>query len=216
VKGPKAELKSPGKRDKTGSGEQDAVFLIVGLGNPGSEYERTRHNVGFMVAEHFRRVHDLGRLRRRYHGRWCEGRVQGRELALLMPWTFMNNSGVAVAAAAGRKHIRTDDIVVIHDDMDFPFGAVRARAGGGSGGHRGLESIIKVLGSDLFSRVRVGIGRPDNPFVDPREWVLSKLEAADNELGDVIERAADCVEIIVTEGIQAAMNTFNRKDQEEI
>jgi PTH1 family peptidyl-tRNA hydrolase len=206
---PKAKLR---KSPKKGSIEQETVFLIVGLGNPGSEHERARHNAGFMVAEQFRREQDL---RRRYHGRWCEGRVQGRELALLMPETFMNNSGIAVAAAAGRKHIRPEEIIVIHDDMDFPFGAVRARAGGGSGGHRGLQSIIEVLGSDLFCRVRVGIGRPDNPFIDPRDWVLSSFEATDDELGAVIGLAADCVEVIIVEGIQEAMNRFNRKDQEE-
>ena len=191
------------------------MFLIVGLGNPGSEYRGTRHNAGFMAAERFIARHDLGRTRRRYQGRWCEGRAAGHPVAVLMPQTFMNNSGASVREASERKHISFEDIIVIHDDMDFPFGTVRARSGGGSGGHKGLESIAARLGSGDFNRVRIGIGRPENPEVEASDWVLSPLEVADDHLTRVLDTAADCVETFIRDGIEAAMNRFNRKEAEE-
>ncbi len=191
------------------------MFLIVGLGNPGSEYEGTRHNAGFMVARHFLRTRELGRTRRRYHGRWSEGTVRRRAVAVLLPLTYMNLSGQAVATAASRKHIPPEKMIVIHDDMDFPFGTVRARSGGGLGGHKGLESIAAALASTDFNRVRVGIGRPEDPSADPKDWVLSRLDVSEAELMPVLDTACDCAEAIVTEGIEAAMNRFNQREQEE-
>lgn len=192
------------------------MHLIVGLGNPGSEYEGTRHNAGFMAADRFRVTRELGRTRRRYQGRWCEGRVCGRDVALLMPHTYMNNSGEAVRAAAVRKHISPEEIIVIHDDMDFPFGTVRVRAGGGTGGHKGLESIAALLGTTGFARVRIGIGRPENPFIAARDWVLSDMGVSGDELAAVLDTAADCVEAIIIDGMEAAMTRFNRRNDDKV
>ncbi|MHB9111710.1 MAG: aminoacyl-tRNA hydrolase [Thermoleophilia bacterium] len=186
--------------------------MVVGLGNPGDEYERTRHNAGFMVADRLIRKHGLKRPRRRYEGRWVEGEIDARSAAVLMPQTYMNSSGDAVSLAAKRKHIPTERIVVIHDEVDFPFGVVRAKQGGGHGGHNGLKSIVSRLGTDGFSRVRVGIGRPDDREAETREWVLTPFEVSEDELGAVLDRAVECVEMIISEGIEAAMGEFNRRD----
>ncbi|MDO8736107.1 MAG: aminoacyl-tRNA hydrolase [Thermoleophilia bacterium] len=185
--------------------------MVVGLGNPGDEYRTTRHNAGFMAADRLIRKHGLKRPRRRYEGRWVEGEIDGISAAVMMPQTYMNSSGDAVSLAAKRKHIPTDRIVVIHDDVDFPFGVVRAKLGGGHGGHNGLKSIASRLGSDGFCRVRVGIGRPDDPQAETRDWVLTPFEAADEELSAVLDRAVECVEMILTDGIEAAMGEFNRR-----
>lgn len=190
-------------------------LMVVGLGNPGDEYRSTRHNAGFMVAERLIKAHGLKRPRRRYEGRWVEGEVAGRDIALLMPQTYMNSSGDAVTLAAKRKHIPTDQIVVIHDDVDFPFGVVRAKQGGGHGGHNGLKSIVKRLGSDGFSRVRVGIGRPEDTDTETRDWVLTPFEESEEELGAALDRAVECVEMIISEGIEAAMGECNRRDGEK-
>lgn len=190
------------------------MYLIVGLGNPGNEYAGTRHNAGYMAIERLRQTRDLGRARSRYHGRWCEGRIGGRAVALLTPRTFMNNSGEAVAAAAQHKHISPENIVIIHDEMDFPFGIVRAKGGGGLGGHKGLESIAARLGTRDFNRVRIGIGRPDNPFIESSDWVLGQLGKTEGELLPVLDAAADCAETIVIDGIEAAMNVFNQRNTE--
>ncbi|MBI5869910.1 MAG: aminoacyl-tRNA hydrolase [Actinobacteria bacterium] len=189
--------------------------MVVGLGNPGDEYRTTRHNAGFMVADRLIRRHGLKRPRRRYEGRWVEGEIDGRTVAVLMPQTYMNSSGDAVSLAAKRKHIPTERIVVIHDDVDFPFGIVRAKHGGGHGGHNGLKSIVKRLGSDGFSRVRVGIGRPEGADAETRDWVLTPFDEPEDELGATLDRAAECVEAIITGGIEVAMGRFNRREEDD-
>lgn len=187
-------------------------FLVAGLGNPGPEYEGTRHNTGFMVATRLMKRHEMGRTRNRYGGRWCEGTVLGVNLAVILPMTYMNRSGEAVASAARHKHIEPVNIIVIHDDMDFPFGSVRVKQGGGTGGHNGLSSIVAELGTDVFNRVRIGIGRPDNTNMPARDWVLSRLRETDIELLPVLDTAVDCIETIITDGIEAAMNRFNQRE----
>lgn len=192
----------------------DKLILVAGLGNPGEEYAATRHNSGFMVAGRFIQRHGMARPRRRYGGRWIEGEALGHPVAVLMPQTFMNLSGDSVAEAARKKHLRPENIIVIHDDLDFPFGLVRCRRGGGTGGHNGLQSVIMQLGSDGFNRVRVGIGRPGDPSIDPRDWVLSPFEQSQEELSPVIDVAVDCVDTIIAEGIEAAMRRFNRREED--
>ena len=167
-----------------------------------------------MTVERLVRDNGLGRPRRRYEGRYVEGQIAGRQAAILMPQTYMNSSGDAVALAARRKHIPTESIIVIHDDMDFPFGIVRAKQGGGHGGHNGVKSIIRELGSDDFCRVRVGIGRPEDPGEDPREWVLTPLDVSEESLHEVIGLAAACAEVIAGSGIEAAMRRFNQRENE--
>jgi PTH1 family peptidyl-tRNA hydrolase len=167
----------------------------VGLGNPGRSYERTRHNVGYLVADE---------LARRHGGSWrrkkkTEAAPVGLEDATLVkPTTFMNNSGSALAG------YRAEDLIVVHDDLDLEAGTVRVKVGGGAGGHNGLRSIIEHLGPE-FVRVRVGIGRPPMG-VTVTDYVLSRMDAA---VRDAVSRAADAVEAVVEEGPEAAMNRFN-------
>ena len=190
-----------------------ATILVVGLGNPGEQYEHTRHNIGFMVVRRFMQVLKTSKSRRRYGGRWREGELGSRQVATLLPQTFMNRSGDAVQLAASSKHIQPEDIIVVHDDMDFPFGTVRTRKDGGSGGHRGLDSITRKLGTADYVRVRVGIGRPEDTGTDVRGWVLSPFEQGQEELQPVIDTATACIESIISDGIEAAMNRFNRREE---
>ncbi len=165
-----------------------------------------------MVAERLVRAFGMSRPRRRYEGRWVEGEIAGHPAAVLMPQTYMNNSGDAVSLAARRKNFPTGRIIVIHDDMDFPFGVVRVKNGGGHGGHNGLKSIVARLGDDRFIRVRVGVGRPHEFDAGSRDWVLSDFDVPGDELEAVLDRAAICVETIITAGIEAAMTVFNQRE----
>jgi PTH1 family peptidyl-tRNA hydrolase len=190
------------------------AFLVAGLGNPGEEYANTRHNVGFMAVNRFIAAHQLSKQRRRYGGRWREGDIDGLGVATLMPQTYMNRSGEAVQLAASRKHIQPENIIIIHDDMDFPFGTIRVRQGGGSGGHNGLDSVTRKLGTSDYIRVRIGIGRPGDEEIDVRDWVLSAfVDDEEEQLLEVIDSAAECIQVIIKEGIEAAMNRFNRRDE---
>jgi PTH1 family peptidyl-tRNA hydrolase len=192
------------------------MFLVVGLGNPGEEYARTRHNAGFWVVERLCHRHGAGRRRRRYRGRYLEVEVAGHAAILFFPLTYMNRSGEAVAEAAVSKHIPLENIIVVHDDLDFPFGDVRVKKGGGTGGHKGLESIVASLGATGFNRVRVGIGRPESPGESPRDYVLSPFDASEEALAAVLDTAADCVEAIISEGVEAAMARFNRREERQV
>jgi len=140
--------------------DADPVYLIVALGNPGPEYQFHRHNVGFMVGEELRRRHGLARLRSRFRGLAGEGAMAGRRVVLLLPMTFMNLSGEAAAQAVRKHRIPVERILVIHDEVELPFGDVRLKEGQGLGGHNGLRSLEQHLGSRDFWRVRVGVGRP--------------------------------------------------------
>jgi PTH1 family peptidyl-tRNA hydrolase len=171
--------------------------VVVGLGNPGRSYERTRHNVGYLVADELARRH-AGSWRKRKKAEAAPITLGLAEATLLKPTTFMNNSGSAVSDYGPK------DLVVIHDDLDLEAGTVRVKAGGGAGGHNGLRSIIGRLGND-FVRVRIGIGRPP-PGVGVTDYVLSRM---DSSVRDAIPTAADAVEFVLEHGPEAAMNRFN-------
>ena len=171
--------------------------LVVGLGNPGRSYERTRHNVGALVADELARRHG-GSWRKKKKTEAAPVSLGSREVTLLKPTTFMNNSGAALAGYGD------EDLILVHDDLDLPPGDVRVKAGGGAGGHNGLRSVIQRLGPD-FVRVRVGIGRPQVGMT-VTDYVLSKMDAT---VRDAIPRAADAVEAVVGDGPEAAMNRFN-------
>ncbi|MGC8862556.1 MAG: aminoacyl-tRNA hydrolase [Armatimonadota bacterium] len=181
--------------------------LIVGLGNPGPRYAHTRHNVGFDVLDIFARrrgIRILGRQDNALVGR-CEH--AGEEILLAKPKTFMNNSGSAVGAIARRYRLQPGDILVVYDDIDLPLGKLRIRMRGSSGGHKGVNSIIQALGSSDFPRIRVGIGRSG----DAIDYVLSRFTRREREIIDpALQSAADALEVILDEGIEAAMNKFNR------
>jgi len=184
--------------------------LVVGLGNPGPKYANTRHNLGFMVVDALhRRAAGLG-WQEKFQGVTARVDLAGTPVLLLKPLTFMNLSGRSVARASTFFRIPLDGIVVVHDDLDLAFGAIRVKIGGGNGGHKGLASCTADLGGPGFIRVRIGIGRP--PHGDAADYVLqsfSKIEAA--ELGDIVDRAADAIQAIILDGTVKAMNAFNKK-----
>ncbi|NPV53758.1 MAG: aminoacyl-tRNA hydrolase [Firmicutes bacterium] len=183
--------------------------LIVGLGNPGSSYEGSRHNVGFMVADAIGRDLGIAFTERRYYALVGSGLLAGETLILAKPLTYMNRSGVAVRALLDGHGLGACDLVVIHDDMDLAPGRIRVRPGGSSGGHNGMKSIIEGLGADRFPRVRIGIGRPA-PSQDPAEYVLGWFTKEELEVvTGAIQRAAEAVKVIVTRGVADAMNEFN-------
>ncbi|HWF33054.1 MAG TPA: aminoacyl-tRNA hydrolase [Solirubrobacteraceae bacterium] len=179
---------------------------MVGLGNPGQEYARTRHNVGFMVAEELVRRWDLGRAKDKFRGRLVEGRAGGPSavgqspgarprVAVLCPQTYMNDAGRSVGPARGSYKLALDRVLVVHDEIDLPFGEMRVRTGGGLAGHNGLKSIKRELGSADFARVRVGVGRPNSS--DPEivsAHVLGRFRESAKEVEELVARAADEVE----------------------
>jgi peptidyl-tRNA hydrolase, PTH1 family len=183
-------------------------FLVAGLGNPGREYERTRHNVGWMVADELARRHG-GSWRGKFSGRLAEVRMDGARVALLKPETYMNESGRAVAPALRFYKLDPAALLVVHDEGDFDLGRLQARSGGGLAGHNGLRSIAQLLGTQDFLRLRVGVGRPGRG--DRRSlsnFVLSNFEPED-EPEAVVARAAEAVETIVREGLEVAQQRFN-------
>lgn len=186
---------------------------MVGLGNPGPRYVATRHNIGFRVLECFGQRHRISLLGRRFFGRYGSGRVGNLEVGLLAPQTFMNRSGQAVAAAL-RALPELDpaaDLLVIYDDLDLPLGRIRLRRSGGVGGHRGMADIVDALTTRDFARLRFGIGRPI-PDRDVVEYVLSPFHAEEEEsLRERVATAARAVETALLEGMEAAMDRFNRE-----
>jgi PTH1 family peptidyl-tRNA hydrolase len=190
----------------------DESWLVVGLGNPGKEYARNRHNVGFLVADLLagRMGAKFGRHRRAV-AEVAEGRLGygGPKVVLAKPLTYMNLSGGPAAALAQFYKVPLGQIIAVHDELDIGYGQVRAKLGGGEGGHNGLRSMSKSLGGKEYARVRFGIGRPPGRQ-DPADYVLSDFSAAERkELEFLVDRAADVVEAIITDGIEAAQNRYN-------
>jgi PTH1 family peptidyl-tRNA hydrolase len=184
-------------------------WLIVGLGNPGTEYTGTPHNVGFEVAERLRQRWDLGKPKARYRGLFSEGRtgpggVGGDRVAILMPQTYMNDAGRSVGPARGELRVELDRLLVLHDEIDLPFGDIRVRLGGGLAGHNGLKSLKAALGSADFHRVRIGVGRP--PTTDPdlvAAYVLGKFRQPRDEVEALIDDAADAAERVLDADLQS-------------
>ena len=186
------------------------ALLVAGLGNPGREYEPTRHNVGFMVCDELARRHG-GTFRSKFSGELGELRLDGERVSLLKPQTYMNESGRSVGAAARFFKVSPERLLVVHDEVDLEAGRLQARAGGGLAGHNGLRSIAQHLGTQEFLRLRVGVGRPERG--DPRpvaDFLLSPF-AADVDVEALVARAADCVETIVREGLEEAQRRFNER-----
>lgn len=193
-----------------GRGERASTLdlLVVGLGNPGREYERTRHNAGWLVVDELARRHG-GSWRSKFSGSLAEVRLGEKRLALLKPETYMNESGRSVSAAARFFKVPAESILVAHDDVDLEPGRLQARRGGGLAGHNGLRSLAQDLGTQDFLRLRIGVGRPGRG--DPRpvaDWVLSPF-ASEEDVEALVARAADAAEVIANEGLEAAQAKFN-------
>src|SRR5919201_3123220 len=183
-------------------------LLVVGLGNPGREYVRNRHNVGHMVVDELARRHD-GSWRGKFSGRLADVRIDGHRVALLKPETYMNESGRAVSAAARFYKLAPESILVVHDDGDLDPGRLQVRRGGGLAGHNGLRSVAQHLGTPEFVRLRVGVGRPERG--DPRplaDFVLSNFEPHE-DAESIVARAADAVESLDAEGLERTQQKFN-------
>jgi peptidyl-tRNA hydrolase, PTH1 family len=185
-------------------------LLVAGLGNPGREYARNRHNVGWLVVDELARRHD-GAWRAKFNGQLAEIRIDGHKVALLKPETFMNDSGRAVQAAVTFFKLDPDAVLVVHDDGDLALGRLQARLGGGSAGHNGLRSIAQHLGTPDFMRLRVGVGRPERG--DQRklaDFVLADFRPEDDP-DRLVRAAADAVETLDAEGLEAAQRAINGK-----
>ena len=190
--------------------------LIVGLGNPGIEYQYTYHNLGFLTVDVLANEQNVAVSNR--HCKALTGRILiGSEPILLAkPETFMNLSGLAVRELVSNYEVEPgSDLIVIHDELDLPFGAVRIKQRGGSAGHNGLESILAALGTDEFLRIRIGIA-PERKVGDGAKYVLSEIKRSEEKvIGEALDSAAEAAKAIVAEGPQAAMNRFNRREKEE-
>ena len=186
-----------------------ADLLVVGLGNPGDEYAHTRHNVGADTVELLAKRHGATLMKGKERARADHVRIGGKLVALAVPLTYMNDSGAAVVALARRYGVEPEHVVIVHDELDLPVAALKLKAGGGLAGHNGLKSVKNHLHSDEFLRVRIGVGKPVSKEhgVDHVLKKFSKRERT--EIDVTIEHAADAVELIVTDGIEPAMNRYN-------
>jgi peptidyl-tRNA hydrolase, PTH1 family len=184
-------------------------WLIVGLGNPGPEYARNRHNLGFLVADELAERLRARFKRDRSRAQVATGRLAGQAVILAKPMTFMNVSGRPVAALRGFYKVPGDRILVIHDELDIPFDTIRLKLGGGDNGHNGLRSVTAALGSRDYYRIRIGIGRPPGRM-DPADFVLRDFSAAEREaLPVLLSRSADAAEVLLARGLAAAQNEYH-------
>jgi len=191
------------------------MHLVVGLGNPGEQYQDNRHNLGFMVVDDLMARARCPAARAKFGAEIAEGTLAGARVLFCKPMEFMNVSGQAVARVAGFWKVPVADIVVVHDELDLPFGRLKLGAGGGAGGHNGIRSLASSLGDPGFARVRVGVGRP-GAGRDAADYVLEDFSRAEaKDLPDLRTLAADAVEAIVKQGLPAAMNRFNGKAQDK-
>ncbi len=184
--------------------------VVLGLGNPGKKHQRTRHNLGFLVVDRVASGNRIAIKKKRYDSLIGDWQTNEEKILLVKPQTYMNHSGEVVKHLFRSFPVAVQDLVVIHDDLDLPFGRIRIRPRGGAGGHRGVLSILESLGEEGFFRVRVGIGRPP-PGVDPTDFVLDRFSPQEiSQLDEVVSKAADAVECLLEEGSRRAMEKFNR------
>jgi peptidyl-tRNA hydrolase, PTH1 family len=189
---------------------RSSVLCIAGLGNPGTRFEATPHNVGFWVADTLARRYDI-RMKSEGENLVGSGRIGSQSVLLIKPQTFMNLSGQGIAATLRFRKLSARDLVVVYDELDLPWTALRIKVGGSAAGHNGVKSMIGSLKTDLFTRVRVGI-RPNHPVSDAAKYVLAPLEReleVDKE--EVVSYTADAIEVLVAEGAEKAMAKFNRR-----
>jgi PTH1 family peptidyl-tRNA hydrolase len=199
-----------GTGSSAGGGEKSR-WVVAGLGNPGAEYARSRHNVGYRVAEALAREAGVELKTRKFKGLLAEARIAGEPVIIVKPLTYYNLSGECVAAVLGYFKVPPNRLIVVHDDLDLEPGRLRLKQGGGDAGNRGVRSIAATLGSPDFIRVRVGIGRP-RPGAESKEHVLAPMSPREiEEFEAAIARAREAVEAIIHEGLERAMNRYNQR-----
>jgi len=186
-------------------------LLLVGLGNPGKEYEKTRHNVGFLALDELAQRKNIPLTRLRHRALTGSTQIGDHRVLLMKPVTYMNLSGEAVGEAVRFYKLTPQQIVVISDDTDLPVGKLRLRRQGSAGGHNGLKSIIQHLGTDAFPRIKIGVGKKPHPDYDMADWVLGKFTGSDvAAIQDAISRAADAAQLLLTHGMDEAMSQYNK------
>jgi PTH1 family peptidyl-tRNA hydrolase len=184
-------------------------WLVAGLGNPGPSYAGNRHNAGYLTADVLAARAGVRFRAGKFRAATAEGRVAGFGVIIVKPLTFMNDSGIAVAGVSGYHRLDSEHVVAVHDELDLPFGTIRLKRGGGDNGHNGLRSVTAHLGTRDYYRVRIGIGRPPGRM-DPAAYVLRDFSATERkELPFLLDRAADAVEVLLTDGLTAAQNAFH-------
>ncbi len=194
---------------------QNLPYLVIGLGNPGREYRETRHNIGFMVIDQLCKVLGISMTRMQSRALVALGTLEGQKIILAKPQTFMNLSGQAVGGLVHFYKVPLDHLIIAHDDIDLPLGTLRLRPGGGSAGQKGMESIIQQLGTQNFSRLRLGVGRPPGQK-EAANYVLQSFSRSEQELVDlVLERATAAVRTFIRDGLNTAMNQYNGNLQEK-
>lgn len=185
-------------------------YIIAGLGNPGAKYEMTRHNAGFLAIDMLAMKQNKEIKRLKFHALTCDAEIEGKKCLLMKPQTFMNNSGEAIGEAAGFYKIPPQNVIVLSDDISLDVGKIRIRRKGSAGGHNGLKSIIAHLGSDDFPRVKIGVGKKPNAYVDLADWVLGRFpKELEPQLKEALENADAAVSLIVQDKLDRAMNLYN-------
>ena len=194
--------------------KQSAEYIIVGLGNPGIKYERSRHNAGFMAIDHLAMKMSAEIKRIKHHALVCRCVIGGKDVLLMKPQTYMNESGKAVVDAARFYKTKPENIIVLFDDISLDPGVIRIRAKGSAGGHNGIKSIIDYLGSENFPRIKIGVGAKPHPDMDLADWVLGKIPESDmKKIGSRFDDVSSAAELMVKGQILEAMNRFNGAGQ---
>ncbi len=185
--------------------------IIVGLGNPGALYQWTRHNMGFLVLDRFANDNNVVISKKGFHSIYGKGFIDSEKVLFVKPMTFMNRSGISVKEIIDFFSATLKDLLVIHDDLDLPFGSIRFKRKGGDGGHQGVRSIIEELGDNNFLRMKIGIGRPPNE-IDPSEYVLSQFGDSERlKLNEILSNASEALKVFILDGLDVAMNRFQRR-----
>ncbi|MBD8974428.1 MAG: aminoacyl-tRNA hydrolase [Clostridiales bacterium] len=185
-------------------------YIIAGLGNPGAKYEMTRHNAGFLAIDMLAMKQNKEIKRLKFHALTCDAEIEGKKCLLMKPQTFMNNSGEAIGEAAKFYKIPPQNIIVLSDDISLDVGRIRIRRKGSAGGHNGLKSIIAHLGSEDFPRVKIGVGKKPNAYMDLADWVLGRFpKELEPQLKEALENADGAISLIVQDKFDRAMNLYN-------
>lgn len=189
------------------------MYLIAGLGNPGEKYASTRHNSGFMTATLLAEKNNITLNKTGCNAVYGKGKICGEDVIIALPQTYMNESGIAVKGLMSYFKIDINNVIIIYDDMDIDVGAIRIKPDGSAGSHNGMKSVIFHLNSDIFKRVRIGIGRPEHN--DTVDFVLGRFPVSQHEaLTEAMENASDAIECIISKGIEPAMNKYNKKKKQ--